>query len=84
MTNDLIQEIYLYAIQACQNGQLKIPVYIFPFKMTKEKMGNHQITFKQDKVLIDFWTNLKMGYDTFEKHKKALTFDVGKKGHYIF
>lgn len=32
MTNELIKEIYLYAIYAKNNGQEKIPVYIFPIQ----------------------------------------------------
>ncbi len=84
MTNDLIQEIYLYAIQARQNGQVNIPVYIFPFRMTKGNMKIHQEELKKDKVLLDFWRNLKTGFDTFEKEKKAISFSVDKKGFYVF
>ena len=84
MTNDLIQEIYLYAIQARQNGQDNIPVYIFPFRLTKENMKIHQETFKDDKVMIGFWQNLKKGYDVFSKTQKIISFEVDKNGLYIF
>lgn len=84
MTNDLIQEIYLYAIQARQNGQEDIPVYIFPFRMTKENMSTHQEKFKGDEVLLNFWKNLKTGFDTFEKDKNPISFSVDKKGLYVF
>ncbi len=84
MTNDLIQEIYLYAIQARQNGQEDIPVYIFPFRMTKENMSIHQETFKGDEVLLNFWKNLKIGFDIFEKDKNPISFSVDKKGLYVF
>lgn len=84
MTNDLIQEIYLYAIQARQNGQENIPVYIFPFRMTKENMSTHQEKFKGDEVLLNFWKNLKTGFDTFEKDKTPISFSVDKKGLYVF
>lgn len=39
MTDDKIEEIYLYAIHAKSNGQKEIPVYLFPFKMTDKKFN---------------------------------------------
>lgn len=80
MTDDKIKEIYLYALYAKDCGQLKIPVYIFPFRMTSENMTTNKI-YPQ---WADFWNNLKIGYDKFEKEKKELKISVDKKGNYTF
>ena len=84
MTDDKIKEIYLYAIHARNNGQLKIPVYVFPFKMTVQNFNEYNTKYKDNTDLIDFWTNLKSGYDKFENDKKELKIEVDLNGNYTF
>ena len=84
MTDDKIKEIYLYAVFARNNGQLKIPVYIFPFEMTHSNFEKYTSQHTDNKELIDFWTNLKKGFDKFEKEKKELNISVDSKGNYIY
>ena len=55
MTNDKIKEIYIYAIQARQNGQHDIPVYIFPFRFTEKNVSDMKEQYKSDRTLLDFW-----------------------------
>jgi murein L,D-transpeptidase YafK len=84
MTDDKIKEIYLYAIHARNNGQLKIPVYVFPFRMTDENMVAYKEKFKDDQSLLNFWANLKPGYDQFHKNMKEVSFSVAANGDYQF
>jgi murein L,D-transpeptidase YafK len=84
MTDDKIKEIYLYAIQARQNGQSKIPVYIFPFRMTEKNFGKYKNEYKNNPALVDFWKELKMGYEIFEANKIALDYSVDDKGNYLY
>ena len=84
MTDENIKEIYLYAVYARNNGQTKIPVYIFPFKMTDKNFSEYKSEYKDNKELIDFWTNLKTGYESFKKETKELKIKVDSKGNYIF
>jgi murein L,D-transpeptidase YafK len=84
MTNDKIKEIYLYAIYAKSNGQTKIPVYIFPFRMTDANMKKWAASYANESELLSFWKNIKSGYDKFETNKKELTVTVAKNGDYIF
>lgn len=83
MTDDKIKEIYLYAVHARNNGQLKIPVYVLPFKMTAENLDIYasDINYVEFK---SFWSNLKNGYDQFISNKKELEFSVDKYGNYTF
>jgi hypothetical protein len=36
ITDDKIKELYIYAVEAKNNGQVNIPVHIFPAKLTDE------------------------------------------------
>ena len=84
MTNDKIKEIYLLAVFARNNGQLQIPVYIFPFKMDEMKFGFRKLKYGDDRELIKFWENLQIGYNLFFKEKQRLHFKVNQKGDYVF
>lgn len=84
MTNDKIQEIYIYAIQARQNGQLKIPVYIFPYKMTNENIKLFSTEYKEQSEIIKFWSNLKTGHDKFIKDSRELNINIDNTGSYNF
>ncbi|HET6244741.1 MAG TPA: hypothetical protein VFF35_09525 [Bacteroidia bacterium] len=84
MTDDKIKEIYLFAIQARNNGQLRIPVYIFPFKMTDQNFNTNKTKYKNNPELLYFWANLKIGFDRFEQDKKELKFSYDNNGNYSF
>jgi murein L,D-transpeptidase YafK len=84
MTNDKIREIYLYAVYARNNGQSRIPVYIFPFKMHPDNMEKYAARYQNSPELLKFWNNLKTGYDLFEKKKTALKISVSNHGDYQF
>jgi len=84
VTDDKIKEIYLYAVYARNCGQTKIPVYIFPFRMTDDNFKKHCESYSQNKNLISFWSNLKIGFDLFEKEKRELKTIVNKQGIYSF
>jgi len=84
MTDDKIKEIYLYAVFARNNGQNNIPVYIFPFRMTDNNFQKYKNRNIQNQGLIDFWVNLKTGYDKFISEKKVLNETVDKSGNYHF
>lgn len=84
MTDNFIKEIYLLAVYARNNGQHKIPVYIFPFRMTDQNMITYKAKYKENKELISFWDNLKIGYDKFVKDSKELNIKVTENGDYTY
>lgn len=81
MTDELIKEIYLYALWAQESGQQQIPVYIFPFEMTNENMENFKS--ETDETTLAFWKNLQQGYALFQKNSKELQYSV-QNGRYVF
>jgi murein L,D-transpeptidase YafK len=70
MTDNFIKEIYLLAVYARNNGQSKIPVYVFPFKMTDQNMIAYKTKYKDNKELLSFWSNLKIGLTNLLKTPK--------------
>ena len=82
ITDELIKELYVIAIYTKNNGQDKIPVHIFPFKMVTARIQN---TRPPDIQNIAFWNNLQPGYSYFEEHHKIPKITVDKEnGDYLF
>jgi murein L,D-transpeptidase YafK len=63
MTDFRMDEIYAIVESAIIAGQHQVPIHIFPFKMTRQKMA-----YYKNSKWIHFWENLKEGYDYFEGH----------------
>ncbi len=78
MRDEGIEEIYTLAHKAVENGQQFFRVHSFPFRMTEEAMAK-----QKNHKWIDFWQNLKAGYDWFEEKKTPPNVNV-KSGEYTF
>ncbi|HLP52534.1 MAG TPA: L,D-transpeptidase family protein [Chitinophagales bacterium] len=83
MSNYYIEDIYICAVKARTNGQIKIPVLIYPFKMTTENM-QHYARFPQFSRNLKLWNNLATGYQMFEKTNRLPEFYVAADGYYKF
>ncbi len=68
ITDEMIKEMYVIAVEVKNAGQKKIPVAIFPCDMASERFTKlyHDPAFSSHKA---FWMNLKEGFDYFGKHK---------------
>lgn len=62
MTNDLIEEIYALARDAIEGGSERVPVHVFPFRMTPENLKHHA-----DHSAKATWGPLKEAYDDFAR-----------------
>lgn len=60
MEDHQMEDIYLLTEVSIENGH-NVPVHIFPFRMSPEK-----ILTRRDSDWLEFWLNLKEGYDIFE------------------
>ncbi|MGI8950780.1 MAG: L,D-transpeptidase family protein [Chitinophagaceae bacterium] len=79
-----IEELYILAVNAKNNGQDFIPVHIFPVRYSNPKSMDYlSKTTKDDQSLQQFSTQLKQVYDYFEKEKKLPFISIDKKGDYI-
>lgn len=85
-TDEDIKELYVFALEAKSKGQFEVPVHNFPFRMTDENMEK----YKKDPRYINKpkrtvnWDNMKYGFEYFEEHKNLFSFDVDKKGKYLY
>ncbi|HET9532720.1 MAG TPA: L,D-transpeptidase family protein, partial [Blastocatellia bacterium] len=67
ITDDGIKELYIVAVAARSYGQSAIPVHIFPTKLDSAGMKRLERKFNGEARLLDFWLNLKLGFDFFER-----------------
>lgn len=79
-----IEELYLLASYAKNNGEDFIPVHIFPVRFNNP----HSVEYldkvsKGDTEYQRFTKRLKEVYDYFELHKKLPLISVNKKGEYV-
>ena len=79
LTDDKIKEVYVLAVEARNSGQEKIPVNIYPFKMTDENMKKYSAQFPAQ---LSFWKTLQLGYLAFDKNKAAVNVKE-IKGKYV-
>lgn len=84
LTDFYIKEVYIMAVEACNDGQKNIPVHIFPTKLNENGMKMLAAEYSKDIALMDFWKNIKIGYDYFEQHKQLPKVNVDKAGKYTF
>lgn len=62
MTNPVMEEIYALSEQALRQGQDRIQVHVFPFRMT-----DHNLGVFTDSKWYGFWLGLREAYDLFER-----------------
>ncbi len=78
MTDEQIAEIYAIGRDSFRGGQKSFQLQLYPFRLTPKNLARHN---KSEH--IDFWRNLKIGYDAFEISKQKPNWDVCE-GKYIF
>ena len=80
MGNSNIEKIYTLLETALENNQPLVRVHIFPFKFTDELMAHPKVKGLKSH---SFWTNLKEGYDFFQKNHIPPNVEV-RNGKYVF
>jgi murein L,D-transpeptidase YafK len=78
MTDEAIAEIYALARESFAGGNPVVQLQIFPFRMTPQKLALYSTNPN-----IDFWRDIKEGYDRFELAKVPPNWDVCEK-KYVF
>lgn len=69
ITDDKIKELYVFCVEAKNSGQETIPVTIFPTKLTDRKFNELKERYQEDTEEVALWTDLKAGYDIFNRTK---------------
>lgn len=84
LTDVYIKEVYVLAIEARNAGQQSIPIHIFPMKLDTKGFSYLKEEYDTNLSLLEFWKNLKTGYDLFEEKKLIPKITVDKMGKYLF
>ena len=64
LTDTVVEEVYDIVEAALQAGQPRVPVHIFPFELTREKLAG-----AAGEEWSAFWKQLKRGYDLFMRDR---------------
>ena len=78
MTDEAIAEIYALVRESFAGGNPVVQMQIYPFRMTPQRLAAYSTNPN-----IDFWKNIKEGYDRFELAKVPPSWDVCEK-KYVF
>jgi murein L,D-transpeptidase YafK len=82
--NTNIDELYLLASYAHDQGQDFIPVHIFPIRFNVEKSRDFLVkSTKDDAAYQRFSARLKEVFDFFELNKKLPVISINQKGEYV-
>jgi murein L,D-transpeptidase YafK len=84
ITDDLMKEAYIVALEAYIRGQTEVPIHIFPLRMTDTNRKMLSEIFADKPELILFWNNIYPGYLYFEQSRQLPTIVVDKEGKYRF
>lgn len=82
ITDDQIKELYIFCIEARNNGQTNIPVTIFPSKLTKSEFERLSEKYGSDSDKIGLWIDLKKGFDIFNNTKHLPTIGFLSSGRH--
>lgn len=79
LRNGPMEEIYTLVERALHKGQMSVPVHIFPFRMTSERMLQEFAS-----PWFDFWSNIKEGHDYFERYAVPPKWIVRNKNYEFY
>ena len=84
LQNPQIEELYILAALAKNNGQDFIPVHIFPIRFNNKKSLEYLAkATKADQDLQRFAIKIKEVFDFFEEKKKLPLIAINKNGDYV-
>jgi murein L,D-transpeptidase YafK len=83
ITDALIEELYIAALEAHAAGQPRIAADFFPGRL--DAAGWKRLTSQPRTTpeLVAFWTELKAGYDAFERTHRPPKISVAADGRYV-
>jgi murein L,D-transpeptidase YafK len=84
ITDDGIKEVYWLAVLVRDGGAKHLPLHIFPSRMNEQGLRELAKTHTGQSELMAFWSNLKEGFDAFEKDHRLSVVRVSKDGRYEF
>ena len=69
ITDDKIQELFVYCIEAYNSGQKNIEMAIYPERLTDSNYARLTTRYSKYKDEMSLWADLKKSYDLFDTYK---------------
>jgi len=82
LTDNYIKEVYIFCVEAKNNGQANIPVSIYPCKMNTATLASIKNKKQWSKETLNLWEDLKVSYDIFENNKTLPTISFLENGRH--
>jgi murein L,D-transpeptidase YafK len=84
LTDPLMEDVYIIAAHAKNQGQDFIPVHIFPVRFNVKRSMDYLYDFMKDKPeLIRFVSKLEDAFNYFEKYHKLPIIMINEQGEYF-
>lgn len=83
ITDDQIKELYIFCVEAKNNGQKQIPVHIFPAKLSDKNFEILLSKYREDMDKTTVWKDLKLAYDSFNKTRQIPKVTFLKNGKHL-
>jgi murein L,D-transpeptidase YafK len=84
ITDDGIKEVYWLAVLVHNQSEQHLPIEIFPAQLTDDGLKALASAHPHEATMVAFWSNLKEGYDYFEKNHRLPRFKTRADGAYAF
>jgi murein L,D-transpeptidase YafK len=84
ITDDGIKEVYWLAVLAKTSGQTHLPIEIFPARLPDRALDQLASENRSAPQVVEFWKNLKEGFDYFEKRHRPAIVRITRGGKYAF
>ena len=84
ITDDGIKELYWLAVLAKASGQRHLPIQIFPARLMDHELDQLASERRAEPQVVEFWTNLKEGFDYFERYRRPASVQIDRSGKYVF
>ena len=84
ISDEWIEELYVYCVEARNSGQENIPVHVFPFKMDFENTLTIQGVYPELESEFAFWDDIRPGYIFFEMNRTLSKVQFNADGSHTF
>jgi murein L,D-transpeptidase YafK len=82
ITDELIEEVYIAAVEARAAGQARIEAHFLPGRLDADGWKRLQAQPAVTKAMLDFWQELRPGFESFEQSRRVPVVRVDKQGRY--
>lgn len=82
--DELIQELYVMAVEAINAGHTTVPIHIFPFRLTDKNFAKIKVEMPEKYEKYEsLWRNMQPAYQAFEDYYLIPKVTIDEKGSYV-